>query len=382
MRGNPLIFAERYKDMRIELVLSVRAPNKQNKKIALMPARIHALPALVLLCLAACDEEPAEDVRGGWGSATKIVTAPVELRSMIDDIEALGTARANESIEIQPRIASFVDRVAFEEGQMVQQGDLLIELENSEIVAGLALARASLSESRSIYDRSKALASSQAISASNLDQLFAQVKIDEAQVQAARARLGNTRILAPFAGRVGLRRVSPGSLVDSQDVITTLDDVSRIKLDFSVPETFLTVVSVGMKIQARSIVFPDRVFEGTVISIDTRLDPVSRAVQVRALIPNDDGGLKPGMFMTVDLKRDRGKVLVVPEQSIVPEGTLQFVFMVDEGTVEKQAVTIGRRIPGFVVISEGLKLGDRVITEGTGKVRQGSQVEDISNADL
>jgi len=347
-----------------------------------MPSWTHVLLALVFLCLTACDEEPAENVRAGWGGATTIVTAPVELRSMIDDIEALGTARANESIDIQPRIASIVDRVAFEEGQVVQQGDLLIELENNEIVAGLALARASLSESRSIYDRSKALASSQAISASNLDQLLAQVNIDEAQVQAARARLDNTRILAPFAGRVGLRRVSPGSLVDSQDVITTLDDVSRIKLDFSVPETFLTVVKVGMKIQARSIVYPDRVFEGTVTSIDSRLDPVSRAVKIRALIPNDDGGLKPGMFMTVDLQRDRGKVLVVPEQSIVPEGTLQFVFVVKEGTVEKRPVTIGRRIPGFVVIREGLKLGERVITEGTGKVREGSQVEDISNADL
>ena len=141
-----------------------------------MPSWTHVLLALVFLCLTACDEEPAENVRAGWGGATTIVTAPVELRSMIDDIEALGTARANESIDIQPRIASIVDRVAFEEGQVVQQGDLLIELENNEIVAGLALARASLSESRSIYDRSKALASSQAISASNLDQLLAQLE--------------------------------------------------------------------------------------------------------------------------------------------------------------------------------------------------------------
>jgi membrane fusion protein (multidrug efflux system) len=348
----------------------------------LKPVRRLIFSAFAITCVVACGEEPTENYAGAWAGATKIVTAPVELRPLIDDIEALGTARANESIEIKPRIASIVDQIAFEEGQVVQQGDLLIELENSEIVAGLALARASLSESKSIYGRSKSLASSQSISASNLDQLHAQVKIDEAHVQAALARLDNTRILAPFAGRVGLRRVSPGSLVTSQDVITTLDDVSRIKLDFSVPETFLTVVKKGMKIQARSIVFPDRVFEGTVISIDTRLDPVSRAVQIRALIPNDDGGLKPGMFMTVDLQRDRGKVLVVPEQSIVPEGTSQFVFVVNDGKVERRSVTIGRRIPGLVVISSGLTLGERVITEGTGKVRDGSQVEDIADADI
>ncbi|MBU2678525.1 MAG: efflux RND transporter periplasmic adaptor subunit [Gammaproteobacteria bacterium] len=345
-----------------------------------MHIRLMILVAIALV--AACSEETAQSARGGWGAAPKIVTAAAALRPMIDEIQALGTARANESIEIRPRIASLVDRVAFEEGQMVQKGDLLVELENSEIKAGLALAKASLSESRSLYDRSKSLASSQAISASNLETLLAKVLVDEAQVQAAQARLANTRIIAPFAGRVGLRRVSPGGLVSSQDVITTLDDVRKIKLDFSVPETFLTVVKEGMQIRARSVVFPDRVFEGTITSIDTRLDPVSRAVQIRALIPNDDGGLKPGMFMTVDLQRDRGEVLVVLEQAIVPEGTLQFVYVVNEGVAEKRQVVIGRRIPGFVVIRDGLKPGERVITEGTAKVRDGSQVEDLRNADI
>ena len=206
------------------------------------------------------------------------------------------------------------------------------------------------------------------------------MKVDEAQVEAARARLANTRIRAPFAGRVGLRRVSPGSFVDTSTVITTLDDVSLIKLDFSVPETFLTVVDEGMSILAQSIVFPDRVFEGAVLSIDTRLDPISRAVQVRAILPNDDGALKPGMFLTVDLQRDQGEVLVAPEQSIVPEGTRQYVFVVKDGVAEKRAVTIGRRIPGFVVISDGLNAGEAVITEGTGKVRDGGPVELIGQA--
>jgi len=332
--------------------------------------------------LAACGDEPAENKRGDWATVPTVVAAEVVRKHIIDEIQALGTAGANESIEVRPRIASLIERIAFEEGQMVQKGDLLVELENSEIIAGLALAKASLSESRSLYDRSKSLASSQAISASSLETLLAKVQVNEAQVEAARARLANTRILAPFAGRVGLRRVSPGELVNNSTIITTLDDVSRIKLDFSVPETFLTVVTTGMQINARSVVFPDRVFEGTVISIDTRLDPVSRAVRVRALIPNDDGSLKPGMFMTVDLQRDRGEVIVVQEQSIVPEGSAQYVFVVNEGVAEKRAVTIGRRIPGFVVIRDGLEVGERVISEGTGKVRNGSPVEDVSNADL
>ncbi len=344
-------------------------------------ARFFALSLCASLAfLAACSEAPETQGRSGWNSAPKVIAEPVELQQLVDEIEALGTARANESVEIRPRISSLVDRIAFDEGQYVEAGELLLELESSEIVAGLALAEAALSESRSLYERNKSLSQSKAISASNLEQLLAQVKVDEAQVEAARARLANTRIRAPFAGRVGLRRVSPGSFVNTTTVITTLDDVKTIKLDFSVPETFLTVVEDGMRIEAQSIVFPDRVFEGEVASVDTRLDPVSRAVQVRAVLPNDDGALKPGMFLTVDLQRDQGEVIVAPEQSIVPEGTQQFVFVVNDGIVEKRAVTIGRRIPGFVVISDGLSVGEAVITEGTNKVRDGSPVELIGQA--
>jgi membrane fusion protein (multidrug efflux system) len=340
------------------------------------------LPSITYLiaCLAlfaACSDEPQGGPAGAWGGAAKVVTQRIELRPLVDEIEALGTARANESVEIRPRISSLITRIFFEEGQFVEQGDLLVELENSEIVAGLALAEASLSESRSLYNRSKELESTQAISASNLEALFAQVKVDEANVEAARAKLNHTRVRAPFSGRIGLRRVSPGSFVDTDTVITTLDDVSVIKLDFSVPETFVNVVRQGMDIIAHSLVFPDRDFNGIVASIDTRLDPVSRAVEVRAVIPNDDGLLKPGMFMTVDLQRDRGDVLMAPEQAIVPEGSRQYVFVINAGVAEKRQVRLGRRIPGYVVVSEGLSSGESVVTEGTHKVRDGSQVESL-----
>ena len=340
------------------------------------------LPSITYLiaCLAlfaACSDEPQGGPAGAWGGAAKVVTQRIELRPLVDEIEALGTARANESVEIRPRISSLITRIFFEEGQFVEQGDLLVELENSEIVAGLALAEASLSESRSLYNRSKELESTQAISASSLEALFAQVKVDEANVEAARAKLSHTLVRAPFSGRIGLRRVSPGSFVNTDTVITTLDDVSVIKLDFSVPETFVNVIRQGMRIAAHSLVFPDSDFTGIVASIDTRLDPVSRAVEVRAVIPNDDGLLKPGMFMTVDLQRDRGDVMMAPEQAIVPEGSRQYVYVVSDGLVEKRQVRLGRRIPGYVVIADGLVPGESVVTEGTHKVRDGTQVETL-----
>lgn len=341
-------------------------------------AKLRAFPLLTALAfVAACDRD-TETQNRGEPEAIKVVTQVAQPQRLLDEIQALGTARANESIEIRPRISSIVTRVAFTEGQFVRQSDLLIELENSEVRAGLAVAEAALTESLSTYNRSEALATTQAISASNLEQLRATMQVNQAQVAAAKARLENTVIRAPFSGRVGLRRVSPGGFVDNSTVITTLDDVEIIKLDFSIPEAFLTVVAGGMNIVARSLVYPDRTFAGTVESIDTRLDPVARSVRVRAVLSNPDGALKPGMFLTVDLQRDRGEVLVAPEEAIVPERDRQFVYQVVDGKAVRTRVTLGRRVPGLVEITDGLASGDVLITEGTHKVREGSPVEVVN----
>lgn len=338
-----------------------------------------ALGLLSLLLMVSCDtKQPEQGQRSAFGGAnarTRVITYKVEFQPLVDEIQALGTARANESVDIISRVSSLITRIAFAEGQLIEQGELLVELENSEIRAGLAVALAALSESRSIYNRSKSLASTQAISAANLDQLQAAMQVDEATVEAARARLNNTSIRAPFTGRVGLRRVSPGSFVNNSIVITTLDDTSTIKLDFSIPETFLPVITIGMNIVARSAVYPDNLFSGKVASIDTRLDPVTRAVQIRALLPNPEDLLKPGMFLTVHLQRDRGDVLAVPEEAIVPERGEQFVYLAQDGTAVKRKVTIGKRSPGWVVILTGVAEGDEVVTEGTHKLRDGSQIE-------
>lgn len=331
--------------------------------------------AFIALGLTAGCGNGGQDTPSRANEATKVVARVVERQRLVDEIQALGTARANESVEIKPRISSVVTRIAFEEGQLVREGDLLVELENSEIRAGLAVAEAALSESRSLYGRSESLADTQAISASGLEQLRAAMHVDEAEVEAARARLANTAIMAPFAGRVGLRRVSPGGFVDTSTVITTLDDTDPIKLDFSVPETFLTAVRTGMNVLAHSLVYPDRAFRGAVSSVDTRLDPVARSVQVRALLPNAEGLLKPGMFLTVDLQRDRGEVLVAPEEAIVPERDEQYVYTVVDGKAVRRRVDLGRRVPGLVEVTDGIAEGDVLITEGTHKVQDGAAVE-------
>jgi membrane fusion protein (multidrug efflux system) len=310
--------------------------------------------------------------------STGVVIAEASIKPFPLSAEALGNARANEAVNIRPEITAAITSIEFEEGQSVQQGEVLVRLESSEPLADLAAARAALVDSESQYGRSRELYETRVVSESELEQLEARRDADQAAVNAAQSRLDHTVIRAPFSGQLGLRRVSLGSIVGPNTVITTLDDTSRIKLDFDVPEVFLSRLVTGLAVVARSAAWPDSAFEGRVTSIDTRVDPVSRTLIVRALLPNDDGRLRPGMFLTVTLLKDDVVALMIPEQAIVPERSKQFVFVVGEGNVvEKREVRSGRRRPGEVEILDGLAEGDRVITEGTQRVRPGSVVEAV-----
>jgi membrane fusion protein (multidrug efflux system) len=300
-----------------------------------------------------------------------VVAVPVREARLTLEAEALGTARANESVDITAKVSNLVTAVRFAEGQQVRRGQVLIELDGREAQAELAIAEAALSESRSQFNRSRELYTTQVLSEAQLEQIEATLKANEARVAFARSRLSDTVITAPFAGRVGLRRVSVGSLVNPGTVITTLDDTSTIKLDFTVPETLLSSVEAGLGIVARSVAWPGEEFSGEVASVDSRVDPTTRSVTVRALLPNDRGMLKPGMFLTVRLTRGASNALLVPEESLVPEQGNVFVYVVRDDRVEKREVHIGQRRVGEVQIVAGLTVGEQVVTEGTQKLRDG-----------
>ena len=324
--------------------------------------------ALLLLCLllplsAAAQPEPGVIV-------SEAVVKPFPLSA-----EALGNANANEAVEIRPQITAAVVEILFEDGLRVEQGEVLLRLESSEPLAQLAAARAALVDSESQYRRASELYKTRVVSESQLEQLEAQRDADLAAVNAAQARLDHTVIRAPFAGQLGLRRVSIGSIVSPATVITTLDDISAIKLDFDVPEVFLASLEPGLTVTAHSAAWPELTFSGRVLTIDTRVDPVSRTIKVRALLPNDDRHLRPGMFLTVTLLKEDVEALMVPEEAIVPERSKQYVLVVGpDATVERREVQSGRRRPGEIEILEGLAPGERVITEGTQNVRPGQRV--------
>ncbi|MGE0030495.1 MAG: efflux RND transporter periplasmic adaptor subunit [Steroidobacteraceae bacterium] len=334
-----------------------------------------ALPvfAAVLVTVAGCGNDVA-DV-GAAPPATRVVAAVVTPAQWRDTIEALGTTRANESVTITAKVSEIVRKVAFESGDVVSIGDVLVDLSSGAQLAGLEEARAAYQEAERQLKRQQELAERQLISASQIDTQRAARDAALARMNVVRAALSDRVITAPFDGVLGLRQVSPGSLVTPGTPIATLDDISVIKLDFSVPERFLAVLARGQEIAAHSDTYPGRAFAGSVTSVDSRIDPVTRSVAVRAEIPNPERLLRPGMLMTVQLFREPRDTLVIPEIAILQVGMDSFVYRVTaEQTAQRVPVELGARRKGEVEVVSGLAAGDRIVTEGTVKLRDGMRV--------
>ena len=321
----------------------------------------------------------SERVGTGNGGSIAVVTAAVRAERLASQLTALGTAGANEAVEITSKSSNMVTTVRFRDGERVQKGQILVELDGAQARADLAAAEAARADSASQVKRAKELLSTRVVSEAQYEQLEATMKANDARVDAARSRVADTVIRAPFSGRVGLRRVSVGSLVNPGTTITTLDDSSIIKVDFAVPEAFLGSLREGLKIFATAAAFPDREFGGTVTGVDSRVDSVSRSVIVRAAVPNPDGALKPGMFLNVRLARDERDAMMIPEAALMPEQSRQFLYVVEDGRATRREVRIGRREPGRVEVVAGLKEGERVVVEGTQKVREGGAVRELQN---
>lgn len=315
---------------------------------------------------------------GRGGLPVAVVTAAVSEQPLVRELKSLGTAQAREAVEITAKVSNVVTAIQFEDGQAVQAGEALIELDSAQARAELAAAEAAYAESLSQYQRAEELLPTQALSQAQFEQISATRLANAARVDVAKARLEDTLIRAPFKGKVGLRRVSVGSLISPGTVITTLDDSSVIKVDFGVPEANLTALRVGLPVEISSVAYPAQKFEGRVTSIDSRIDTESRSVLVRAEVPNEEGLLKPGMFLNVSLQRDARTAIVIPEEALVPEEDRQYVYVVAEGLAEKRSIQIGARRPGVVEVIDGLRAGERIVIEGTIKLRQGGAVRDLA----
>jgi len=306
-----------------------------------------------------------------------VFVAPARIDEFVDRIEALGTTRANESVDVTANITEKVIEIRFDDGQTVTAGDVLVVLDSAEERADLQSAEAVLAEKRLAFERAQELESRKFAATAQLDERRAALRQAEADIAMIRSRIADRVIRAPFGGVVGLRDVSVGALIEPGDRITTLDDTSIVKLDFSVPSSYLAALKRGLPIIARSASFPGRVFEGEVKSIDSRIDPVTRSVIARATLANDDGALRPGLLMTVEMLKTPRRAVVVPESALVSRGRTHLVYVVDEtggNVVAGREVEIGARRPGEVEIVGGLSPGEMVIVQGGFRVRPGQEV--------
>ncbi|WP_416305519.1 efflux RND transporter periplasmic adaptor subunit [Neptunicella sp. SCSIO 80796] len=294
-------------------------------------------------------------------------------------IEALGTAIANEAVMITAQTSDVVDNIQFDDGQLVKAGQILLTLNSREEKAKVNELQINLREAKRQLDRISNLARGNAASEQLLDEQEAKVKALKAQLEVANTRLAELEVRAPFAGRLGIRQVSLGALVKPGDTITTLDDLHQVKVDFSIAEMHLASVEVGQQIAATSIAYPGKLFGGKVSSIDSRVDPITRAIKVRAIVDNPDYQLRPGMLLQINIQKQVLNTILVPEGSLIPIQDKQYVFVIDANNVaHRKEVQIGQRKPGWVQILDGLQVGEQIVAEGSLRLSDGSIIKNVN----
>ncbi len=316
---------------------------------------------------------------GAVAAPTGVYVQRVQVSEFADRVEALGTLRANESVTLTTSVTDRITQLHFNDGQRVQAGDLLVELNNLEEKADRQAQFLVVDEAKRQFDRVQKLAKDGLAPQSQLDEQRRTFQAAQARLDALDARMQELQIVAPFAGVLGLRTVSVGTLLSAGQVITTLDDDTVMKLDFSVPSTYLPFLKVGLPISAQAKALDNTPFNGSIASIDSRVDPITRSVRVRALLDNPNFVLRPGLLMSVELYKNPRQTLVIAEEALIPEGRSQSVMRVNTqqnpATIEQVVVTVGSRIPGQVEILSGLAPNDLVVTHGTVKIRHGSEVK-------
>lgn len=307
-----------------------------------------------------------------------VIVSPVQAAALDTRIEALGTLQANETAMVTSTISEVISRIHFSDGQRVSAGDLLVELNSREQQAELEEARIALSNAERQLQRARQLVENRFVSDQELDDRQREAEIARARLRAAEARLADRQIRAPFDSVVGLREVSVGTLLTPGMAITTLHDDRRMKLDFSVPESRLQAMQPGLQLSATTSAWPGESFVGEISVVDTRIDPLTRSLRVRALVDNPDGRLRPGMLMSVRIASQPRQALLIPEEALLPVGRRQFVMRLQpagEGwQVERVEVQTGIRRPGEVEIIGGLQAGDRVVSHGAFRLRPGQPV--------
>lgn len=308
-------------------------------------------------------------------SQTQVEVIAVQSRMLSDQVKVLGSSYANESVNITSNITETISSIQFTDGQLKNQGDVIAVLEQSEEQAQLKAAELQLQEHNRELKRLEQLIEKKAVSIREYDERLTRRDITLQVIEEIKARIGDRTLIAPFDGVVSIRNVSVGTLIRPGDVITTIEDISRIKLDFNVPSRYLSQLNPGIKIEAKSEAFPDIEFIGQIETINNKVDPVTRSILVRAVFDNANHQIRSGMLMMVNLLKNERESLVVPEESVVQKGDEKFVMVVGkDNIIQQRQIETGMYQNGLVEVTQFLTLGELVVVRGVHKVQPNATV--------
>ncbi|HEX6143246.1 MAG TPA: efflux RND transporter periplasmic adaptor subunit [Geminicoccaceae bacterium] len=317
----------------------------------------------------------AEAAVGGAARSVPVEVVRAEAGTVRERVEAVGTTLARQAVDIVPLTSGRLAALPFAPGEQVAAGAVLARLDDAAERASVAEAAAAVREAELALERARRLRTNNTVAQATVDELEAAYLGARARLDGAQKDLDDRTVRAPFAGLVGMRRVDVGARVDDETVLTTLDDLSEVEIEFSVPEVFFGRVRVGQPVEATSSAFSGQVFSGRIRSVDTRIGQISRAVKVRAVLPNPDLALPAGMFMHVDVVLEERPAVLIPEEAVVAEGSGTFVYVAEEGRAARRTVRLGQRRAGEVEVLDGVDVGAAVIRTGLQQLREGASIE-------
>jgi len=291
---------------------------------------------------------------------------------------ASGTLRAWQATDLRTQVSGRVVSLKLQENGWVEQGQLLILLDDREPRSRLRQAEVSLREAQRLLERYQRLQKNQSISQDQLETQQAVADTAQAELLALQAEVERYRITAPFSGYLGEHNITTGMLLDSGSLITTLDDLSQLRVDFSLAERHLSLLKPGLPLQATTPAWEDQLFEGVLHSIGTRIDPVTRNLSLQGRLTNPQQQLRPGMLINLTLQARSREALLIPARSLTYDGQEKAVFVVNEkGIAQRRTVEVGATQAEWVEILSGLEAGEQLVDQGVVKVRNGIQVRTL-----
>jgi membrane fusion protein (multidrug efflux system) len=304
------------------------------------------------------------------GFAVPVETAVATTETVMDKISAVGSIEPNEIVDVRSEISGRITAVSFVEGAPVKKGDVLFQLDDAKLQADVQLAGAEFAKARNNLDRTRKLLEQQAISPREFDDAQAEFTSAEARLTLAREQLADATIVSPHDGMISQRLVSPQQFIEKNQTLVTVVDTDPMKIDFSVPERFMSQLRIGQQVDVTLVALPGRAFRGEVYFIDPRVDASTRTIKLKARLPNPDNALRAGLFANVSLVAgQRENAVVAPEQAVVPLVDKNVVFIVTDGKAQRREIVIGARLPGRVEIVSGVNAGDHVVIAGQQKLR-------------